>query len=73
MSEYRFFLLHKVLVVVVNILLLASVFAAMYFASLTTEDFNLTFFKTIGTFFLFILVLGVGGKVMLNRYRPLLP
>ena len=71
MSEYTFFLLHKVLVVGVNFLMLASLFVAMYLASLTPEDFTLTFFKTIGTLFLLTLIIALGGKHVLNRYRPL--
>ncbi len=71
MSEYTFFLLHKVLVVGVNCLMLGSLFVAMYMASLTPEDFTLTFFKVIGTLFLLIWVIALGGKRILNRYRPL--
>ena len=70
MSEYTFFLLHKILVVGVNCLILASLFVAMYLASLTPEDFNFTFFKTIGTLFLLTLIIALGGKHVLNRYRP---
>lgn len=73
MSEYRFFLLHKLLVVGVNCLLLASLFIAMYRASLYPDDFTPTFFKTIGPILLLILVLGLGGKYLLNRYRPQSP
>ena len=71
MSEYKFFLLHKILVVGVNCLMLASLFIAMYQASLTPDDFTLTFFKSIGVMFLLTLVIALGGKRILNRYRPL--
>ncbi|MDO5674629.1 MAG: hypothetical protein Q4G66_06915 [bacterium] len=71
MSEYTFFLLHKLLVVGVNGLMLVSVFVAMYQASLTPDDFTFTFFKTIGVLFLLTLVVALGGKRLLNRYRPL--
>ncbi len=70
MSEYRFFLLHKLLVVGVNCLVLASLFIAMYRASLYPDNFTPTFFKTIAPLFLLIIGLGLGGKYLLNRYRP---
>lgn len=73
MSEYRFLMLHRILVVCINCLIIGSLFVAMYRASLTPDDFNHTFFKTIGTLFLLILMIGVGGKRILNRHRPLIP
>lgn len=66
MSEYRYFLLQKLLTVGVNILVLGSLFAAMYRASLYPQDFTITFFKTVFALLLPILVLGLLGKRVLN-------
>ena len=70
MSEYRFFLLHKVLVLAINILVLAALSIAMYRASLYPDDFNATFFKTLFSLFIPILLLGLFGKRRLGRSRP---
>ncbi len=47
MSEYKFSFLRSLLTVGMNLMLLASLFVAMYRASLTPENFNITFFKTV--------------------------
>lgn len=71
MSEYTAFLLHKMLVVTVNCLMLGALFLAMYRASLTPDEFNITFFKTLLTLLLPTLVLGFAGKYLLRRcHRP---
>ncbi len=70
MSEYKFSLLHSLLGVGMNILLLGSVFVAMYRASLTPDDFNMTFFKTIFTLEPLVLVVCLGARRLLNRRRP---
>ena len=67
MSEYTAFLLHKLLVVTVNCLMLAALFIAMYRASLTPDEFNPTFFKTIFALLLPTLLLGFAGKFLLRR------
>ena len=48
MSEYRFFLLHKILVLSVNVLVLVALTIAMYLASLNPEEFTLEFLKAFG-------------------------
>ena len=45
-------------------------FVAMYRASLTPENFNITFFKTVFSLIAVILTLFLGGRRLLNRYRP---
>ena len=67
MSEYTAFLLHKLLVVTVNCLMLAALFIAMYRASLTPDEFNPTFFKTIFALLLPTLLLGFAGKFLRRR------
>ncbi|MDY0274617.1 MAG: hypothetical protein RBR42_04155 [Desulfomicrobium sp.] len=67
MSEYRFFLLHKVLVVLVNMLVLASLTMAMYMASKDPEEFTLVFLKVFGSLLLPSLLVGVVGKRWLHR------
>ena len=71
MSEYKFSLLHSILGVGMNILLLGSVFLAMYRASLNPEDFNMTFFKTIFTLVPLVLIVCLSARRLLNRRRPL--
>lgn len=70
MTEYKFSLLHSILGVSMNILLLVSVFVAMYRASLNPDDFNITFFKTIFTLVPLVLVVCLGTRRLLNRRRP---
>ncbi|MCL2340140.1 MAG: hypothetical protein FWC49_00355 [Proteobacteria bacterium] len=72
MSEYRFFLLHKLLVLSVNILLLTALSVAMYRASLFPDDFTPTFFKTFFALLAPTLCLGFIGKRVLGKYRPTL-
>jgi hypothetical protein len=67
MSEYRFFLLHKILVLSVNVLVLVALTIAMYMASLNPEEFTLEFLKAFGVMLLPILVLGVLAKRRLRR------
>ena len=69
MSEYKFFLLHKLLVVGVNCLVLAALFIAMYRASLVPDEFTPTFFKTMFSLLLPTAILGVAGKWFLQRNR----
>ena len=69
MSEYRFFLLHKALVVGINILVLAALFIAMYRASLHPDEFTPTFFKTLFSLLLPSLALGFGAKRLLRSRR----
>ena len=69
MSEYRFFLLHKLLVVGLNCLVLAALFIAMYRASLVPDEFTPTFFKTLFSLLLPTAVLGIAGKWFLQRNR----
>jgi hypothetical protein len=69
MSEYRFFLLHKLLVTGVNLLILGALFMAMYRASLYPDDFTPVFFETIFTLLIPSLLLGYVGKRMLNKHR----
>lgn len=73
MSEYRFFLLHKLLVVGVNVLVLAALFLAMYRASLYPDDFTPTFFKTLFALLVPTALLGFTGKRFLQRNRCSLP
>ncbi len=70
MSEYKFSFLRSLLTVGMNLMLLASLFVAMYRASLTPENFNITFFKTVFSLIAVILTLFLGGRRLLNRYRP---
>ncbi|WP_028318261.1 hypothetical protein [Desulfobulbus elongatus] len=72
MSEYRFFLLHKLLVLGVNILVLAALAVAMYRASLYPDDFTPTFFKTLFALLIPTLLLGFIGKRVLGKRRPAL-
>lgn len=72
MSEYKFFLFHKLLVAGVNVLVLAALSAAMYRASLYPDDFNHTFFTTLFSLLLPIFVFGFAGKRFLSKRRPAL-
>ena len=67
MSEYKFFLFHKLLVISVNCLILIALFIAMYRASLYPDNFNVTFFKTIFTLLIPTLLLGFIGKRFLHN------
>jgi hypothetical protein len=67
MSEYRFFLFHKLLTIGINCLMIAALFIAMYRASLYPDDFTPTFFKTIFTLLAPTLVLGFVGKRLLRN------
>jgi hypothetical protein len=67
MSEYRFFLLHKILVLSVNVLVLVALTIAMYVASLNPEEFTLEFIKVFGGMLLPIMVLGALAKRWLRR------
>ena len=71
MSEYTFFLLHKLLVAGINCLVLIALFVAMYRASLFPDDFTPVFFKTILSMLLPTLLLGFAGKRYLSTRRPL--
>lgn len=72
MSEYRFFLLHKLLVVGINVLVLAALTIAMYQASLFPDEFTPIFFKTLFTLLAPTLLLGFAGKRILGKRRPVL-
>jgi hypothetical protein len=72
MSEYRFFLLHKLLVLGVNCCVLAALFAAMYRASLYPDDFIATFFATLFYLLIPTLIVGFVGKRLLHNRRPAL-
>lgn len=67
MSEYRFFLLHKILVLSVNALVLAALTLAMFLASGNPEEFTLVFLKVFGSLLLPIFALGYAGKRWLRR------
>lgn len=67
MSEYRFFLLHKILVLSVNALVLAALTTAMYLASGNPDEFTLVFVKAFGGLLVPIFVLGWAGKRWLRR------
>jgi hypothetical protein len=67
MSEYRFFLLHKILVLSVNVLVLAALTVAMYLASASPEEFTLVFLKVFGGLLVPIFTLAWAGKRWLRR------
>lgn len=67
MSEYRFFLLHKILVLSVNVLVLAALCVAMYMSAAKPEEFTLVFLKVFGSLLLPIFALGYAGKRWLRR------
>ena len=62
MSEYKRFLLQKLLAIGLNCLVLAALFIAMYRASLYPDDFNITFFKTVFSLLIPTLLVGLIGK-----------
>jgi len=67
MSEYKFFLFHKLLVVGLNFLMLAALFIAMYRASLYPDDFTPTFLKTLFSLLIPTMLLGLIGKLVLRN------
>lgn len=67
MSEYRFFMLHKILVLSVNALVLAALSVAMYLASGNPEEFTLVFLQVFGALLVPIFALGWAGKRWLRR------
>jgi len=67
MSEYRFFLLHKILVLSINALVLGALTVAMYVASGRPDEFTLVFLKFFGGMLLPIMVLGFVAKRWLRR------
>lgn len=67
MSEYRFFLLHKILVLSINALVLGALTVAMYMAAQSPEEFTLVFLKVFGSLLLPIIVLGFAAKRKLRR------
>jgi len=73
MSEYRFFLFHKLLVVGINALVLVALFIAMYQASLDPDNFTPTFLKSLFTLLAPTFLLGFAGKRFLGKRRPALP
>ena len=70
MSEYRFFLFHKILVAGINLLVLVALFVAMYRASLYPDAFTPTFFKTLFSLLIPTFALGYAGKRFLGKRRP---
>lgn len=71
MSDYKYFLYHKLLVLTVNLMVLATIFISMYRASLYPDDFNHTFFKTIFPLLICTLLTGYLGKRLIRRrYTP---
>ena len=66
-SEYKFFLLHKMLVLSINALVLGAVTVSMYFAAQNPEEFTLVFLKVFGGLLLAIMGLGFMGKRWLSR------
>lgn len=67
MSEYRFYLLHRVLVLSVNVLVLAALTVAMYLAAGNPEEFTLVFLKVFGSLLVPVFALGWAGKRWLRR------
>jgi len=67
MSEYKFFLYHKLLVVGLNGLMVAALFVAMYRASLYPDDFTPTFLKTLFSLLIPTMLLGLIGKLYLRN------
>ena len=72
MSEYTFFLFHKLLVAGVNLLVLVALSVAMYRASLYPDEFTPTFFSTLFSLILPTFAAGFAGKRFLNKRRPAL-
>ncbi|GAB1409216.1 hypothetical protein MASR1M90_03700 [Desulfovibrionales bacterium] len=73
MSEYRYLVLHKALVLTVNLLVLVALTIAMYMAAQNPEEFTLEFLKFFGLFLVPALVFGVWGKRRLRRQLESLP
>ncbi len=67
MSEYKFFLYHKLLVVGLNFLMVAALFIAMYRASLYPDDFNSTFLITLFSILIPTMVMGLLCKLYLRN------
>jgi hypothetical protein len=67
MSEYRFFLLHKIIVLSINVLVLGALTIAMYVASGRPDEFTLVFIKYFGGMLLPIIILGFVAKRWLRR------
>jgi hypothetical protein len=67
MSEYKFFLFHKLLVVGLNCLMVAALFVAMYRASLYPDDFTSTFLTTLFSLLIPTMLLGLIGKLYLRN------
>jgi hypothetical protein len=72
MSEYRLFLLQKLLVLAINLYMVIALFIAMYRASLFPEDFNATFFTTIFSLLIPALVFGFLGKRFLRTRQNII-
>lgn len=73
MSEYQIFLFQKILVVVVNFLVLASLTIAMYMASQYPEEFTLVFLKVFGALLVPTVLVGIVGKRRLRRELETVP
>ena len=71
MSENRFHFLNNLFTILMNFLVVAWLFIAMYRASLYPDDFNVTFFETFFSLLIPTLLLGFFGKRYLHRRRPL--
>ena len=67
MSEYKFFLLHKMLILSINALVLGAVTVAMFFAAQSPDEFTLVFLKVFGGLLLIIMGFGFIGKRWLFR------
>lgn len=67
MSDFKLLLLHKVLVVSVNLLVFAALTLAMYLAAQNPEEFTLVFLKVFGGALIPVLVFGFAGKWFLRR------
>jgi hypothetical protein len=66
-SEYRFFLLHKIVVLSINALVLGALTVAMYVASGRPDEFTLVFLQYFGGMLLPIIILGFMAKRWLRR------
>lgn len=73
MSEYRYFVLHKALVLAVNLLVLVALTISMYIAAQNPEEFTLEFLKFFGVLLIPTVVLGIWGKRRLRRQLESLP
>lgn len=67
MSEYALFVLHKVLVLAMNLFTLGALTLAMYMASLQPDEFALVFIKFFGGLLLPLLVVGFLSLSVLRR------